>query len=149
VGGDVKDLHEFRKAIALVSYGISRDRVGQLVERVQVRGGTDHRKRGVARTGSRGGLDGADGRGRRGRAVDGVHAEKVRAEIRDDDEFLGRVQHGVVQVGSLLAVGTRAGRGEGVVGLGEEDEVLGVGDVERGKSRRVAWAGSVFPFRDI
>lgn len=109
---------------------VADDGVGELVDDVKVRrvvvadGKGDVARAAAGGEGER--LDGADGEVA---VTDGVDADEVGAQVRDEDVGARGVQDGVVRMGSFLPIRVGAGAVELVDGLVEGLEVGWVGDV--------------------
>ena len=117
-----------------VAHDISDDGVGQLVDDVEVGRLAMDGESGVSGSAARGDGQGLDGRDAQVALADRVDADKVRAEVGDQDEGARRVGDGLVRVGGLLSVRVGTGLLELVDGRVKELKGSRVGGVPGGES---------------
>lgn len=122
---------------------VSKQGVGELINEVKVRRLAMHRKCGVTRPATGSDTQGRDLSG--GKTIaDGVNADNVGAQIRDEDEGTSWIGEDLVRVGSFLTVWVGAGLRELESFLSDEGEGRGIRRVPGREGRARAGRRSVF-----
>ena len=121
-----------------VGDGVAEEGVGQLGHEVEVRRVAVDGKSGVTGPAASCDAERFEGSGRQVGLAGGPDADKVGAQVGDDDEPARGVGDGLVRMGSLLPLGVGTGLLELEDLLGEEREGSGVSRVPSGKGRSAA-----------
>lgn len=127
---------EAQRRVGVVGDLVSRDGVGQLVDRVEEGVAAQPGEAAVAGPGAGDGLGGRNLLPRV--ALDGEEADQVGAQVGHGDVPARGVEDGVVQVGHLLAVRVRAGLVEGVCDVAGQGDVAWIPDGETAEGGCVA-----------